>query len=73
MDKLIYRHGEKYLMRSADAVMLNNHEDYDYARSVEGVGEKAHFVSASEGCGIDIDILHRFYIARLGNIATVGG
>ena len=58
IDKLIYRHGENYLMRSADAVMLNNHEDYDYARSLEGVGEKAHFVSASEGCGIDTDIFN---------------
>ncbi len=55
MDKLIYVHGENYIMRAADAVMLNNLEDYEYAASLSGVGAKAHFVSASEGCGIDTD------------------
>lgn len=58
MDKLIYKYGEHFIMRAADAVMLNNLEDYEYARSVPGVGEKAYFVSASEGCGIDTDIFN---------------
>lgn len=55
-DRLVNKYGEHLMIRLSDAILINNMEDYEYVSMLWGCSKKAHFVSASEGCGVDTSL-----------------